>query len=95
MALRQVSLSVRPRAPFPGFSLGHSNRVIDAMIGQDAVPSATRPLDERRFEEAEHLIDSMTPLERESPELFDGSRKHRIAGGAGQPARSLVKRKRR
>jgi signal recognition particle subunit SRP54 len=29
------------------------------------------------------IIDSMTPRERRRPELIDGSRKRRIAGGAG------------
>lgn len=45
--------------------------------------------DERQIEDAEHLIDSMTPAERESPEILDGARKHRIARGSGLSIQSL------
>ena len=46
-------------------------------------------VDERQIGDAEHLIDSMTPAERESPEILDGSRRHRIARGSGLSIQSL------
>jgi len=47
------------------------------------------PVDERQIEDAEHLIDSMTAMERESPEILDGSRRHRIARGSGLSIQAL------
>ncbi len=35
------------------------------------------------------LIDSMTPRERRSPELIDGSRRRRIAAGAGMQVQDV------
>ena len=35
------------------------------------------------FKPIEAIINSMTPAERENPGLMNGSRKNRIAGGAG------------
>jgi len=41
------------------------------------------PLDERQLKRQVAIIDSMTPRERRRPNLIDGSRKRRIAAGAG------------
>jgi signal recognition particle subunit SRP54 len=46
-------------------------------------------LDERLLRRQIALINSMTPRERRRPELIDGSRKRRIAGGAGQAVQDL------
>ena len=41
-------------------------------------------IDEHQFDRIQALILSMTPKEREKPEILDASRKRRIAAGAGQ-----------
>ncbi len=41
-------------------------------------------IDEHQFDRIQALIQSMTPKEREKPEILDASRKRRIAAGAGQ-----------
>ena len=46
-----------------------------AMKGVDIIDDAFKPI--------EAIINSMTPAERENPGLMNGSRKNRIAGGAG------------
>jgi len=38
---------------------------------------------ERELKRVEAIIDSMTPRERQRPEVIDGSRRRRIAGGSG------------
>ncbi|MBR0364278.1 MAG: signal recognition particle protein, partial [Clostridia bacterium] len=41
-------------------------------------------IDEHQFDRIQALILSMTPQEREKPDILDASRKRRIAAGAGQ-----------
>ncbi len=41
-------------------------------------------IDDNSFKGVEAMIDSMTPEERENPDLIDGSRKKRIAKGSGK-----------
>lgn len=41
-------------------------------------------IDDNSFKGIEAMIDSMTPAERENPDLIDGSRKKRIAKGSGK-----------
>ncbi len=41
------------------------------------------PIDEKRFNRLEAIIQSMTPQERSHPELLNGSRRKRIAAGSG------------
>ncbi len=41
------------------------------------------PVDERRLVRIEAIINSMTPLERQRPEIIKGSRRRRIAAGSG------------
>src|SRR5215471_14570146 len=40
-------------------------------------------IDERQFKRIEAIIQSMTPQERQRPEIIGGSRKKRIARGSG------------
>ncbi len=40
-------------------------------------------IDDDAFKQVEAIIGSMTPLERENPQLINGSRRKRIAGGSG------------
>ncbi len=41
-------------------------------------------IDERKFDRLRALVESMTPQEREKPEIINPSRKRRIAAGSGQ-----------
>ncbi len=41
-------------------------------------------VDERKFDRLRALVESMTPAEREKPEIINPSRKRRIAAGSGQ-----------
>jgi signal recognition particle subunit SRP54 len=50
------------------------------LAGGAAMPAN---LDERQLKRQVAIIDSMTPRERRRPNLIDGSRKRRIAAGAG------------
>lgn len=47
--------------------------------------------DERQLKRIEAIINSMTPLEREDPDIIDGSRKARIARGSGTSIRDVNK----
>ena len=40
-------------------------------------------VDEKQFDQVEAIVQSMTILERQRPEIIDGSRKRRIASGSG------------
>ena len=41
-------------------------------------------VDEKQFDRLQAIIQSMTPQEREKPDIINGSRKKRIAAGCGQ-----------
>ena len=45
--------------------------------------SAPDAVDEKQLTRVAAIIDSMTPEERQYPQVLNGSRKKRIAGGAG------------
>jgi len=45
--------------------------------------------DDKQFRRIEGIINSMTPQERAKPELIKGSRKRRIAAGAGVPVQAV------
>ncbi|MCL2106486.1 MAG: signal recognition particle protein [Oscillospiraceae bacterium] len=48
-------------------------------------------IDERQFDRTQALILSMTPRERQKPEIINPSRKRRIAAGAGQQVEDVNK----
>lgn len=48
-------------------------------------------IDERQFDKVKAVIQSMTPKEREHPEIINPSRKKRIAAGCGQEIESVNK----
>ena len=43
----------------------------------------TEALDEKRLDKIEAIINSMTPFERQNPDVIVGSRRKRIAQGSG------------
>jgi signal recognition particle subunit SRP54 len=60
--------------------LGALMEKLPAELVRGATPAQ---LDDRQLKRQVAIIDSMTPRERRRPTLIDGSRKRRIAGGAG------------
>jgi signal recognition particle subunit SRP54 len=48
-------------------------------------------IDDNAFKGIEALIQSMTPKEREKPEILNASRKQRIASGSGRSVQELNK----
>jgi signal recognition particle subunit SRP54 len=64
--------------------MGPLNQLIEMIPG---LPSLTRQLpdevDEKQLKKIEAIILSMTPREREQPEIIDGHRRRRIAQGSG------------
>ena len=48
-------------------------------------------IDERQFDKVKAVIQSMTPKERENPDIINPSRKRRIAAGCGQEVENVNK----
>ena len=46
-------------------------------------------LDDRQLKWIDAIIKSMTPEERNMPEIIDGSRRKRISRGSGRPVREI------
>jgi signal recognition particle subunit SRP54 len=63
--------------------LGGIDSVIDKLPGVNPAAAAQAGFDERQIRRQIAIINSMTPKERRQPRLIDGSRKRRIAAGAG------------
>ncbi len=63
--------------------MGGMAALVDKLPAQALPPGALAQVDERSIGRQIGIIDSMTPAERRRPALIDGSRKRRIAAGAG------------
>lgn len=64
--------------------LGGFGSMLDKLPGMPGLPSATAAqVDARQLSRLAAIIDSMTRAERRYPDIVRGSRKRRIAGGAG------------
>ncbi len=68
-------------------AMGGLGQLLEKMPGQLAGKAAVP--DDRQLRHQIALIDSMTPRERRFPRIIDGSRKRRIAAGAGRPPQEL------
>ncbi len=64
-------------------SMGGLASLMDKLPAGAVPPGAAGQVDERMLRRQIAIIDSMTPGERRRPAVIDGSRKRRIAGGAG------------
>ena len=65
-------------------NLGGMGALLDKLPGMgQALQAAQDPAAMKQMKHMEVLIDSMTPKERRNPDLIKGSRKKRIANGAG------------
>jgi len=68
-------------------NMGGLDQVLDKLPGMkpEALAQANAQFDPRQIRRQIGIIDSMTPRERRFPAIIDGSRKRRIAAGAGLP----------
>lgn len=64
--------------------MGGVASILDKMPGLGQIPEAARnQVDDSQFRRLVAIINSMTPLERRTPDIIRGSRKRRIAAGSG------------
>ena len=65
--------------------MGSLSNIMDMIPGLSQMNRRMVPeaLDDKQFTKIEALIASMTPNERQSPEIINGSRRRRIAFGSG------------
>ena len=70
-------------------SMGGIEQLIDKLPGLKPEQLASAKFDPKLFRRQIGIIDSMTPAERRHPDLIDGSRKRRIAAGAGLPIQDV------
>ena len=63
--------------------MGSMQDILAMMPGVDAKALAGATVDEKAMARTEAIIQSMTPKERENPEIIGSSRKKRIAAGSG------------
>ena len=70
-------------------NLGGMEQLLDKLPGLRPEQLAAARFDPKVFRRQIGIIDSMTPSERRQPGLIDGSRKRRIAAGAGLPVQDV------
>ena len=68
-----------------------SLKSILGMIGIDEKAIEQAKVDEKQFDKAEAIINSMTIKERNHPDIIDGKRRRRIAEGAGTTVQEVNK----
>ncbi len=76
-------------------NMGSMKKMLAMLPGMGQMRDQIDNLDERELARTEAIIYSMTPFERENPKALNGSRRARIAGGAGvsvSQVNALVKR---
>ena len=70
-------------------NMGGLEQLLDKLPGIAPEQLAAANFDPKVFRRQIGIIDSMTPRERRNPDLIDGSRKRRIAAGAGLPIQDV------
>ena len=70
-------------------NMGGFEQLLDKLPGIKPEQLASAKLDPKVLRRQIGIIDSMTPRERRHPALIDGSRKRRIAAGAGLPVQDV------
>ncbi len=63
--------------------MGPLSKVFGMLPGMGELKDQISGIDEREVDRIEAIIQSMTPIERDNPKIIDGSRRARIAKGAG------------
>jgi signal recognition particle subunit SRP54 len=65
-------------------SMGGVASLLDKLPGVSGLPASVKgQVNDKEFKRLEAMINSMTPQERQHPDLIKGSRKRRIASGSG------------
>jgi len=75
--------------------MGPLSKIFGMLPGMGEIKDQNNNIDERDVDRIEAIIHSMTPAERDDPKIIDGSRRARIARGAGvevSDVNSLVNR---
>jgi signal recognition particle subunit SRP54 len=63
--------------------MGPLSKIFGMLPGMGELKDQINNIDEREVDRIEAIIHSMTPAERDNPKIIDGSRRARIAKGAG------------
>ena len=63
--------------------MGPLSKIFGMLPGMGEMKDQIAAIDEREIDRIEAIIQSMTPAERDNPKIIDGSRRARIARGAG------------
>jgi signal recognition particle subunit SRP54 len=86
---RQLSLEDYREQLRQLLNMGGLEQLLDKMPGLKPEQLAAAKFDPKQFKRQIGIIDSMTSAERRRPDLIDGSRKRRIAAGAGLPVQDV------
>ena len=70
-------------------AMGPMKQVLGLLPGVNAKALQAIPADDKRLKHVEAIVLSMTPAERADPSILSGSRKLRIANGAGRPVQEV------
>src|SRR5436853_6145404 len=70
-------------------AMGPLKQVLGLLPGVNAKALAAAPADDRRLKHVEAIVLSMTPAERADPSILNGSRRLRIAKGAGRSVQDV------
>src|SRR5213595_430872 len=70
-------------------AMGPLNQVLGLLPGVNAQALRGLPRDDKRLKHVEAIVLSMTPAERAEPAILNGSRRLRIAQGAGRPVQEV------
>jgi signal recognition particle subunit SRP54 len=70
-------------------AMGPMKKVLGMIPGMSAKALKDIPADDRRLKHVEAIVLSMTPKERADPKILNGSRRLRIAKGAGRPVQEV------
>jgi signal recognition particle subunit SRP54 len=70
-------------------AMGPLKNVLGMLPGMNAKVLKDVPTDDRRLKHVEAIVLSMTPKERADPKILNGSRRMRIAKGAGRPVQEV------
>ncbi len=70
-------------------AMGPLKQVLGLLPGVSAMALQQLPVDDRRLRHVEAIVLSMTPEERANPAILNGSRRLRIAKGAGRPVQEV------
>ena len=63
--------------------MGPLSKIFGMLPGMGEIKDQISNIDEKEVDRIEAIIHSMTPAERDNPKIIDGSRRARIARGAG------------